>query len=256
MKIASRMVVATLALLTLMAAGSKFTWAVPQCPPLCILPPDPAPPLPPINYPDPPLRPLSVINPNSGSTGTGHVGSACQIQNFTGKVTLVNGQYDCDVTPAVGSACPYPNPTYDTGTITFAGGKYACVYTPPAAGSSCQYQDSTGTVAVIKGARYCRISAPGASSAPVAGSTDTIVQRQADAAGSAEARTAQLQATADRAKESIMVSSAEKQALLKAVRSNNTEEAKSLLLKNGFTEKQTRRRLILLRRHYRRQGQC
>ncbi len=179
MKIASRIVFAALALLTVMAAGGKFAWATVTCPPLCLLPPDPAPPMPPINFPDPPFRPLAVSNPNGGSNGTGQVGSACQIQNFTGKVTLVNGQYDCDVTPVVGSSCPaYPNSTDNTGTVTVVGGKYACVYTPPAAGSACQYQNSTGTVTVIGGARYCNIGTSGATS--TTGGTDTIVQRIAE----------------------------------------------------------------------------
>jgi hypothetical protein len=49
---------------------------------------------------------------------------------------------------------------------------------------------------------------------------------------------AKLQATADKAKASIQESTSEKQELVKAVRSKNEEQAKSLLLRNGFTEKQ------------------
>ena len=50
--------------------------------------------------------------------------------------------------------------------------------------------------------------------------------------------TEQLQATADRAAAGIQASTNEKTALIKAVRARNTEEAKSLLLRNGFTGKQ------------------
>jgi hypothetical protein len=180
--------------------------------------------MPPINFPDPPFGGSVTVKPNSGNgTSTAFISSAAAVASTAAGTTLV------------GSACQYQNVT---GKVTLVDGKYYCDFTPPAEGSSCQYQDSTGTVTVIKGARYCKISEPGASSATESSGTDTIVQRQTDAVGSAEAQTAQLQATADKAKESIEASSAEKQALIKAVRSNNTEEAKSLLLRNGFTEKQ------------------
>ncbi len=69
-------------------------------------------------------------------------------------------------------------------------------------------------------------------------------------AGSATVATpdvAQLQATADKATASIQSSAAEKRVLLKAVRSNNTDEAKSLLLKNGFTAKQLKGAEIALK---------
>jgi len=59
------------------------------------------------------------------------------------------------------------------------------------------------------------------------GSTPVAVEPQAN--------TAQLQATADQAAARIQASPAEKDALIKAVRANNTEELRSLLLKNGFT---------------------
>ena len=48
----------------------------------------------------------------------------------------------------------------------------------------------------------------------------------------------QLQATADRARDRISESASEKQALYKAVRSQNADEAKSVLLRNGFSDKQ------------------
>ncbi|MGA3264631.1 MAG: hypothetical protein ABSC47_11375 [Terracidiphilus sp.] len=69
-------------------------------------------------------------------------------------------------------------------------------------------------------------------------------------AGSATVETpdvAQLQATADKAAASIQSSAAEKRVLLKAVRSNNTEEAKSVLLKNGFTARQLKGAEIALK---------
>jgi hypothetical protein len=228
MKISSRIVVAALALLTLMAAGGNLTWAKPTCPPLCILPPDPPPPWPPINFPDPPFGGLVTVKPNNGNgASTAYISSADAVASTATGTTLV------------GSACQYQKYPNLTGTVTLVNGKYYCAdFTPPAEGSSCQYQDSTGTVTEIKGKRYCKISEPGASSKPVVHSTDTIVQRQTDAAGSAETQTAQLQDAADRAKASIQASPSEKQALLKAVRSNNAEEAKAILLRNGFTEKQ------------------
>ena len=49
---------------------------------------------------------------------------------------------------------------------------------------------------------------------------------------------AQLQATANRSSASIQASSTDKQALVKAVRTKNTDAASALLLKNGFTAQQ------------------
>jgi hypothetical protein len=225
--------------------------------------------MPPINYPDPPIAPLpEAFNPNSGSNGTAQVGSACQYQNFTGKVTLTGGTYSCDVTPVVGSDCQYQKYKNVTGKVTLVDGKYYCAdFTLLAAGSACQYQSSSGTVTVIDGTSYCNIGAPGvsstdtivqrtaepvvssatgASSPPVVHSTDTIVQRTAEPVVSSTTEAVvdnaqlqrQLQVSADRAKESIQASPTEKQALLKAVRSNNMEEVKEILLNNGFTDKQ------------------
>jgi hypothetical protein len=187
MKMASRTVVMTLALLTVIAAGGKFTWAVPTCPPLCILPPDPAPPMPPINFPDPPIVKLVTIGSNNGNgtgtssmpggaamagtaTGTAQVGSACQYQGDTGTVTLVNGSYYCDFTPPpAGSACQYQN---RPGTVTVVNGKSYCEFNQPAVGSACQSQNRPGTVTVIDASHYCNIG--------TAGGTDTIVQRIAE----------------------------------------------------------------------------
>jgi hypothetical protein len=50
--------------------------------------------------------------------------------------------------------------------------------------------------------------------------------------------TEQLQATADRAAVRIQESIPERRAILDAVRTRNTEQARSLLLRNGFTSKQ------------------
>jgi hypothetical protein len=50
--------------------------------------------------------------------------------------------------------------------------------------------------------------------------------------------TEQLQATADRAAVRIQESIPERRAILDAVRTRNTEQARSLLLRNGFTGKQ------------------
>jgi len=186
-----------------------------------------------------------VITPNSGNgtgtttsaaavastaTGTPKVGSTCQYQGGNGEVLLVNGKYYCGPPPpAVGSACQYENVT---GTVTLVDGKYSCVYTPPAKGSACEYQNNKGTVTLVKGARYCKISEAEASS------TDTIVQRQKDAVGSAEAQTAQLQSTADEAAARIQASSSDKSALVEVVRTKNVDRASALLLQNGFSSKQ------------------
>jgi hypothetical protein len=50
--------------------------------------------------------------------------------------------------------------------------------------------------------------------------------------------TEQLQATADRAAARIQESTPERRAILDAVRTRNTDQAHSLLLRNGFTGKQ------------------
>jgi hypothetical protein len=55
-----------------------------------------------------------------------------------------------------------------------------------------------------------------------------------------------LQPTADKAKARIQASATEKKALLDAVRSKNTDQAKAVLLKNGFTAEQVKDAKIVL----------
>jgi hypothetical protein len=54
----------------------------------------------------------------------------------------------------------------------------------------------------------------------------------------AQPETAQLQATANKAAARIQASATEKTALINAVRANNTDQMRSVLLRNGFTPKQ------------------
>jgi len=147
MKKVSRMIIATLVLLTLMAVGGKCAWAAPaaNCPPLCILPPDPAPPMPPINFPDPPIRPM-VAAPSSG--GSGAKSSAAPVQ--AAPVVSVTG------TVRPGAACTVGS---HYGTVVQSGGQYSCNFTPSTlpAGAACHYNSSMGTVTVVDGKRYCKI---------------------------------------------------------------------------------------------------
>ena len=57
---------------------------------------------------------------------------------------------------------------------------------------------------------------------------------------------AQLQATADKSSTSIQASTTDKQALVRAVRTKNTDAASTLLLKNGFTAAQLQGAKIVL----------
>jgi len=57
---------------------------------------------------------------------------------------------------------------------------------------------------------------------------------------------AQLQATADKSSARIQASPADKQALVRAVRTKNTDAASALLLKNGFTAKQLQGAKVVL----------
>ncbi len=50
--------------------------------------------------------------------------------------------------------------------------------------------------------------------------------------------TAQLQATADKAATKIQASAADKKLLIEAVRANNVEQMRTILLRNGFSPKQ------------------
>jgi len=146
--------IATLFLLAIAAAGSKPAWAVPHCPPLCLLPPDPAPPMPPILIYDPPFG-GTVVKPNGGSGGGTTSGTA----TATGTSAPAGSSTTTDTNTATGpkqegAACQFQG---TTGKVTQVGGKYYCDFTPPAEGSACQYQGSSGTVTIIDGRRYCKI---------------------------------------------------------------------------------------------------
>jgi hypothetical protein len=148
MKNVTLLSIATILLLGIVAAGGKPAWAVPHCPPLCILPPDPAPPMPPINFPDPPFG-GTVVKPNGGSGGGSASGTSAAAGTSTAADTnAVTGPRQ------EGAACQYQGVT---GKVTQSGGKYYCDFTPPAEGSACQYQGSNGTVTIIDGRRYCKI---------------------------------------------------------------------------------------------------
>jgi len=69
-------------------------------------------------------------------------------------------------------------------------------------------------------------------------STKPPTKTAASSATMAAPNVAQLQATANRSSASIQASSTDKQALVKAVRTKNTDAASTLLLKNGFTAQQ------------------
>jgi hypothetical protein len=169
--------------------------------------------MPPINFPDPPFGGLVTVKPitENGSL-TNYKTSAEAVAGAAAGTTLE------------GSACQYKGVT---GKVTFVAGKYACDFTPPVVGSSCEYHTSKGTVSLIKGVRYCNIGEPEESSESAAGS-----------ATAAKPNEAQLQQTADGAAARIQASASEKQAMVAAVRARSEDEAKTMLLKNGFTEKQ------------------
>jgi hypothetical protein len=85
--------------------------AVPNCPPLCPLPPDTT------NWPRPmPLPPGVVAHPDGGTAGSGQTavpnqskpeeGGACKYNDWAGTVTVIEGEYYCKVPAGAPAACP------------------------------------------------------------------------------------------------------------------------------------------------------
>jgi hypothetical protein len=146
MNLTFRTLIATTFALGIAVAGGKVAHATVTCPPLCLLPPDPAPPMPPINYPDPPFKPIAPSNPNNNGkpheatapmapahapltiTGKVQAGGECKSGNMSGTLVLTNGQYSCNFTPSKLQV-----------------------------GGACHAMDKIGTVTVVDGKRYCKI---------------------------------------------------------------------------------------------------
>jgi len=163
MKNVSRMKIAPLVLLALVAAGGNFLWAAPTvtCPPLCLLPPDPAPPMPQLPLNDPPLRPMMAA-PSSGGVQNGNETGAALTPRKSGgdQGAMTTGEENPKETvyglAQPGAACTVGS---HYGTVVQSGGGYSCNFTPSTLppGSTCQYNGSMGTVTVVSGKHYCKI---------------------------------------------------------------------------------------------------
>jgi hypothetical protein len=154
MKNVTLLSIAALSFLAIAAAGSKPAWAVPHCPPLCILPPDPAPPMPPINFPDPPFG-GTIVKQGGGSGGGTTSGTAAPAGASAEAGSSTTTENSAVTGPRQeGASCQYQGVT---GKVTKSEGKYYCDFTPPAEGSACEYEGSSGTVTIIEGRRYCKI---------------------------------------------------------------------------------------------------
>ncbi len=123
------------------------------CPPLCTLPPDPAPPMPPINVPDPPFNPVAPQNPNNkgGNNGAANSLTERKAVNPRDMVTVTG-------TPQAGGECK-ANGVSGT-LVPRGGGKYTCNFMPSTlpAGAACHAMNKIGTVTVVDGKRYCKIA--------------------------------------------------------------------------------------------------
>lgn len=131
---------------------SKIALAVPTCPPLCLLPPDPAPPMPPINFPDPPFNPVAPQNPNNGNGNKGATSTLTMRKAGGSNRVTVTG------TPQAGGECKAGSVS---GTLVpQGGGKYMCNFTPSTLppGAACHAMSKVGTVTVVDGKRYCKIA--------------------------------------------------------------------------------------------------
>lgn len=139
---------------TIVVGCSNVVLAVPDkyCPPLCTLPPDPAPPMPPINVPDPPFNPVAPQNPNNGNNGNKGTTSSLTVRKAGGDNTVtVTG------TPKAGAECKAGNVS---GTLVPQGSKFTCNFMPSTlpAGAACHAMNKIGTVTVVDGKRYCKIA--------------------------------------------------------------------------------------------------
>lgn len=123
------------AVLAVLGCYGKVARAIPTCPPLCALPPDPAPPMPPVNFPDPPFSTVAPSNPNHNHgtpisvVGTVQAGAECRSGNLSGTVVMEGGKSKCNFTP---STLPV--------------------------GGACHANKKIGSVTVVDGKRYCRIA--------------------------------------------------------------------------------------------------
>jgi len=127
------------------APGDKY------CPPLCTLPPDPAPPMPPIPIVDPPINPVAPSNPNSGKSTT-KTATAAPAAAAPASVTIVGKKQE-------GGECKSGNAS---GTLVLDSGKYSCNFTPSTlkVGAACHANNTIGKVEVVAGDknRYCQIA--------------------------------------------------------------------------------------------------
>ena len=139
-----RALITTTFALCIIVAGGKVVLATANCPPLCLLPPDPAPPMPPMPVDDPPLRALAPTSPSpNGShqatpvpasaviiSSKKQVGGECKSGNVSGTLVLTNGKYSCNFAPStlqVGAAC---HANSQVGTVTVVDGKRYCKVQP------------------------------------------------------------------------------------------------------------------------------
>ncbi|MGD0155264.1 MAG: hypothetical protein ABSB50_04155 [Terracidiphilus sp.] len=138
-----RALITTAFALGTIVVGGKVAHATVTCPPLCLLPPDPAPPMPPINYPDPPFKPTVATNPNSHNNGTATQTAAPAHVTVTGKAQAGGECKSGDV----------------SGTLVPSNGKFTCNFTPSTlpVGGACHAMDKIGVVTVVDGKRYCKI---------------------------------------------------------------------------------------------------
>ena len=95
-----------------------------------------------------------------------------------------------------------------------------------------------GTIIATCGLLTVLSLASGVASAQTSGRQATEATATAGMVASPRLQTAQVQATADKAKAKIGSSSSERKALLSAVQTKSEDQAKSVLLRNGFTAQQ------------------
>lgn len=155
-----RVLIRALVVAGVVAACGKAATAAPgdkYCPPLCTLPPDPAPPMPPISYPDPPFNPTVASNPNRGHNGQATTTAVMQ----PGGVTVPGKVQE-------GAECRSRNNV--EGTLVADGAKFKCNFMPSTlkVGGACHANNTIGKVVVVDGTRYCNIGPPGAASGGIA----------------------------------------------------------------------------------------
>lgn len=145
------------AILAIVVVGcSNLVRAIPDkyCPPLCTLPPDPSPPIGPINVPDPPFNPVAPQNPN-GNKGTHSNNAPATLTTRKaggGNTVTVTG------TPQAGGECKAGS---ISGTLVpLGGGKFTCNLMPSTlpTGAACHAMGKIGAVTVVDGKRYCKIA--------------------------------------------------------------------------------------------------